>query len=59
MSLRTTSRKTVKDSAVIAVAMGVMNLTTYGFTIIAKIKPGTDWTLNVASQLWLYCTMHV
>jgi O-antigen/teichoic acid export membrane protein len=35
VSLRTTSRKTVKDSAVIAVAMGVMNITTYGFVILA------------------------
>jgi O-antigen/teichoic acid export membrane protein len=35
VSLRTTSRKTVKDSAVIAAAMGVMNVTTYGFVILA------------------------
>jgi O-antigen/teichoic acid export membrane protein len=32
---RTTSRQTLRGGAVIAVAMGVMNITTYGFTILA------------------------
>jgi O-antigen/teichoic acid export membrane protein len=35
VSLRTTSRKTLRGGMVIAVAMGVMNITTYGFTILA------------------------
>ena len=35
MSLRARSRRTVRDGALIAVAMGVMNLTTYGFVILA------------------------
>ena len=35
MSLRTTASRAVRDGAVIAVAMGVMNLTTYGFVILA------------------------
>jgi O-antigen/teichoic acid export membrane protein len=34
-SLRATSRRTVRDGAVIAVSMGIMNLTTYGFVILA------------------------
>jgi O-antigen/teichoic acid export membrane protein len=35
VDLRTASRKVVRDGAVIAVAMAVMNLTTYGFVILA------------------------
>lgn len=35
MKLRSTSRHTLQGSIVIAVAMGVMNVTTYGFTILA------------------------
>ena len=35
VGLRTTVRQVMRDGAVIAVAMGVMNLTTYGFTILA------------------------
>src|SRR4051794_25812099 len=35
MSTRTTSRQTLRGGAVIAVAMGVMNVTTYAFTILA------------------------
>jgi O-antigen/teichoic acid export membrane protein len=35
VSKRPTSRQTLRGGAVIAVAMGVMNLTTYGFTILA------------------------
>ena len=35
MSLRTTTRKALRDSAAIAVAMAIMNVTTYGFTILA------------------------
>ena len=35
MNLRTASRDAVRDGAVIAVAMAVMNVTTYGFTILA------------------------
>jgi O-antigen/teichoic acid export membrane protein len=35
VSLRTTSRKTLRGGMVIAVAMGIMNVATYGFTILA------------------------
>jgi O-antigen/teichoic acid export membrane protein len=35
VNTRTTSRKTLRGGAVIAVAMGVMNVTTYAFTILA------------------------
>src|SRR4051794_28454032 len=35
MSTRTTSRKTLRGGAAIAVAMGVMNVTTYAFTILS------------------------
>ena len=35
MNLRTASRDAVRDGAVIAIAMVVMNVTTYGFTILA------------------------
>ncbi|HVI18597.1 MAG TPA: oligosaccharide flippase family protein [Gaiellales bacterium] len=35
MNLRSTTTKAVRDGAVIAVAMGVMNVTTYAFTILA------------------------
>ena len=35
MDLRTASRNAVRDGAVIALAMAVMNVTTYGFTILA------------------------
>ncbi len=35
MGLRATGRQVLRDGAVIAVAMGVMNLTTYGFVILA------------------------
>jgi O-antigen/teichoic acid export membrane protein len=35
VSLRTTTAKALRDGAAIAVAMAVMNVTTYGFTIIA------------------------
>ncbi|QWZ09418.1 oligosaccharide flippase family protein [Nocardioides panacis] len=35
MNLRTASRDAVRDGAVIALAMVVMNVTTYGFTILA------------------------
>jgi O-antigen/teichoic acid export membrane protein len=35
VSLRAASRRTVRDGAVIAVAMAIMNLTTYGFVIVA------------------------
>ena len=35
MNLGTTGRKALRDGAVIAVAMAVMNVTTYGFVIIA------------------------
>ncbi|HYO40155.1 MAG TPA: oligosaccharide flippase family protein [Nocardioidaceae bacterium] len=35
MSRPTTSRSTLRGGAVIAVAMGVMNVSTYGFTILA------------------------
>jgi O-antigen/teichoic acid export membrane protein len=35
VDLRTASRKVVRDGAVIAVAMAVMNVTTYGFVILA------------------------
>ena len=35
MGLRATGRQVLRDGAVIAVAMGVMNVTTYGFIILA------------------------
>jgi O-antigen/teichoic acid export membrane protein len=35
VNLRTTSRKALRDGAAIAVAMAVMNVTTYAFTILA------------------------
>ncbi len=35
MNLRTSSRRALRDGAVIAVAMAVMNVTTYAFTILA------------------------
>lgn len=35
MSVRTTTRKALRDGAAIAVAMAIMNVTTYGFTILA------------------------
>jgi O-antigen/teichoic acid export membrane protein len=35
VGLRAASRRTVRDGAVIAVAMAIMNLTTYGFVIVA------------------------
>jgi len=35
VSLRTTASRAIRDGAVIAVAMAVMNLTTYGFVILA------------------------
>jgi O-antigen/teichoic acid export membrane protein len=35
VSVRTTSRRLVRDGAAIAVAMAVMNVTSYGFTILA------------------------
>ena len=35
MNLRTTTTKALRDGAAIAVAMAVMNVATYGFTILA------------------------
>ena len=35
MSSRPTTQRAVRDGAVIAVAMGIMNITTYGFVIVA------------------------
>jgi O-antigen/teichoic acid export membrane protein len=40
--LRPTSRKTVRDGAVIAVAMAVTNITTYGFVILAARVLGPE-----------------
>jgi O-antigen/teichoic acid export membrane protein len=39
---RTTSRQTLRGGAVIAVAMAVMNVTTYGFTILAARLLGPE-----------------
>jgi O-antigen/teichoic acid export membrane protein len=39
---RTASRQTLRGGALIAVAMAVMNVTTYGFTILAARLLGPE-----------------
>lgn len=59
MDLRTTLRRATRDGAVIAVAMAVMNLTTYGFTILAARVLGPEEYGALAAVMGLLLVVNV
>jgi O-antigen/teichoic acid export membrane protein len=59
VDLRTTVRRATRDGAVIAVAMGIMNLTTYGFTILAARILGPEDYGALAAVMGLLLVVNV
>jgi O-antigen/teichoic acid export membrane protein len=59
VDLRTTVRRVTRDGAVIAVAMAVMNLTTYGFTILAARFLGPEEYGALAAVMGLLLVVNV
>ena len=59
VDLRTTVRRATRDGAVIAVAMAVMNLTTYGFTILAARFLGPEEYGALAAVMGLLLVVNV
>ncbi|MEP7091215.1 MAG: polysaccharide biosynthesis protein [Nocardioidaceae bacterium] len=59
MSARRTSRQTLRGGVVIAVALGIMNLATYGFTILAARLLGPEEYGALAAVMGLLLVVNV
>ena len=59
MSVRTTGRRVVRDGAAIAIAMAVMNVTTYAFTILAARMLGPAEYGALAAVMGLLLVVNV
>ena len=59
MNLRTTTRATLRDGAAIAIAMAVMNVATYGFTILAARMLGPAEYGALAAVMGLLLVVNV